>query len=382
MSGDEQARLELRTLITDVALARGEGDEYALVESLLDAIVFYPVFASWPSPLIDEWIAEVESLVARQKDTVEIEALLATRRANIALRRGDLDGALALVERIDLPAWATRSAFYREVTRARIQTRTHRFDEAATAICAAEPLAAGTDPDLFVHDLLAVARAELAMEQSDAKAPEAVRSALLATRFELIEERVELYQLLAFVSVVAVEPAVALRHFEAARDLLAGADVESEVLLMDLACGSLQLAIGDAAAAEANFADAIRIAGAHPRPEVEPLVRLGAARAHAAMDDRAAAIHEALEGAMAFARAGNTVGYIGVVAYLHALHEQAGDYAEAYRILATGLAIARRMNLPAAEHLFRALVNRMRDQTLGPDCFDRMVEKMIRDARP
>lgn len=381
MTGDEQVRLDLQTLIADVALARAGGDEYALVEVLLDAILFYPVFASWPSPLVDEWIAEAEALVARQENTTEIEAMMATRRAHLAMRRGDLDGALAQVERIALPDWAAAATLHRDVTRARIQTRAHRFDEASAALRAAEALAPRAAPDLFVHDLLAVARAELAVERSDARAPEAVRAALLATRFELIEERVELHQLLAFAAVIAVDPAAALRHFEVARDLLAGAGVESEILLMDLACGSLHLAIGDVTAAEADFADALRIAGAHPRPELEPLVRLGAARARAAAGDHAAAVREALEGAMAFARAGNALGYLGVIAYLHALHLQAEDHEEAYRILATGLAIARRMRLSTAEHLFRTLVDRMRDHTIGPERFDRMVEQMIRDAR-
>jgi hypothetical protein len=107
---------------------------------------------------------------------------------------------------------------------------------------------------------------------------------------------------------------------------------------------------------------------------------MGAARARASAGDLAAATAEALQAAMAFAQRGSVLGYMGMIAYLHNLHLEAKEFREAYRILATGLSVAKRLKQPGAEHLFRALVNRQRDQIMGAASFDKMVEKMIRAA--
>lgn len=381
MTPAEKIQAFLNDLAISIPLARGSGDEEQYLQALLDAALFFPVFAGWPSP-VDEWLEEA-GRISRQGLDTETQALLtvmpAIRRANVRMRRLELDSALALLDNLDARAPAT-SAFARDwaaITRARIFTRQHRFAPAQQLLAGHAPSA----PEWLAATAL-LARGELQLEMNDLPAASAtLKQALARLPFELIEEQVQARQCLAFVYISVGDARRALSHLDRARRILQGANVWSEVIQMNLAVGNLQLALGRTALAEKLFTEALQLCQSNPQPAIEAVLQLGLARANAGRENFEAAAAAALRAAQTFAAQGSALGYIGVISYLHSLYLQAGRHSEAYRVLAFGLSITRRLHLMAGEIIFRVQINRLRNEILGESKFDEMVRAMLATSK-
>lgn len=379
---EEQTRNFLNDILITIPLARASGTADEYLDALMQGILYFPVFPGWPSP-IDEWLNEAEHLSLQMSDD-ESRSLVMIRRAGVMMRRLELDRALMELDRAEPLCLVTpvRCRYMQSITRARVYTRLHEFDRAQHYLSEAAP-----DQELLPFSF--VARGELLLEMNQvASAKSTLEQALDHLHFELIEERVQTIQCLSFAAISEADSRQALSYFDQARQILRGAGIWSEVMQMDMVIGSLKLSQGDIGAAEAMFNEALEICERYPQPAIEAALRLGMARLRAATGKVESAITEALNAAKLFASAGNTLGFVGVVSYLHALYLQDRNYVEAYRSLATGLGIAKQLKLPVAESFLRAQVNKMRDETLGPAKFDEMVRKMIdqmkqqRESRP
>jgi hypothetical protein len=168
---------------------------------------------------------------------------------------------------------------------------------------------------------------------------------------------------------------------EQARAMLRGAAVWREVIQMDVALASLLR--------RAVSTTARRRCSPRPRSCAGP----SAARTrhpdrsrHGALERRAAAGRRRGRrlpaGGESLCRTGEPArtGEHGVV---HGRHPDRGQaFPEAYRTLATGLAIARHRRWPAAEAVFRAHIDRLRNEVLvGPQRFDEMVARMVSEMK-
>ncbi|ATB39040.1 hypothetical protein CYFUS_004479 [Cystobacter fuscus] len=401
--GAEEISEKLNELLLDVALSRRqlEKQPQQFLRILVDTAILFPVFDGWPSPM-DGWMEEAERLdreiraeverargLGQQEDAdlastlhAETMGLLAVRRALVSMHRGDLEGALRVLEAARRPELPPLVRLWEAATRARVHVRRHAFDEAERALAEATPLLPRLNfGEEGIAASVPIAQAELALERGAPSAERALREALAKVPPEWVEERVRLHQGLALALVTRAEALPALEQFERAHELVAAAGIQSEVVLMDLAIGSLRLGLGDISGAEKAFHEALSLSEAHSSPSLEPLLRLSAARARAAAGDFTEAAAHCLRAAIAFAQRGSATGYVGMISFLHSLQLEAKDYAEAYRTLATGLSVSRRLGIPGAEALLRTLVNRMRDTVLGPERFDRMVEELLRQAK-
>jgi hypothetical protein len=363
---------QLETILAEVDVARktaGE-DPMGLAEALENALEAYPAFLENAS-LHDGWAAEVAQILPDHEHVAQITADLAVRQAMIAVRRGDAGGALTILDAANIPNWTVPPRLRAATTRSSALTRLQRLDEAEAPLKEAEALV-GQVPYDWPHGraLVRVARAELAVARADASAWELAHQALFATPEDSLEERLQLHQMLALLYVAKGDVNGALGQLHSAREIVEGCGAGVELLQLLLACGGLRLAAGDLRGSNRDFDEALRLAAENPSAELMSLVRIGAR-------DVAATRHAA----EAFARRG-VLGYMGMIAYLHSRYLDAEELREAYRILATGLAVAKRLEHPGAELVFRALVNRQRDEVMGAAAFDRMVETMMGDTDP
>jgi tetratricopeptide (TPR) repeat protein len=375
---EEQTRELLTELVMDVSILRGQGSAESYLDALVRASLFYPAFPSWPSP-VDSWLAEAESL-GRGSQRSDVSFLVKVRRAVIAMRRLDFDAALAELSRVAdmLPLASDSHCTWYAVTRARILLRQRKFDAAREALASARALPPGD----WVAGLLFVVQGELELEDDRRDAAQkTLRRASSALSPDLIEERVGVAQALGFLAIAAVDPPAALSHLNTARQMLRGAGVWHEVVQMNLAVGAFLTAAGEQEPAQALFAEALELCKAYPQPQMEVLLQLAMARSQAALGRIDEAVAAALNVAKVHARQGSVLGYTSMIVFIANLYVQAQNYTEAYRTLATGVAIAKKRSWTAVEDVLRLQINRLREEIVGPQRFDAMVQAIIESRK-
>lgn len=369
----------LGELLTDVPLARGSDTPEWLLEALLAAAFAHPVFAGWPSP-VTGWLDEAEALATRLGEA-EALAWVRLRRAVAAMRRGELDSALAALDvPPETPPDAPSAALdiCRAIARIRVLVRLQRLDEAWHAL-AVLPV---TRLDGALRALRQLALGEWQIESGAVDAArEPLREALAGLPEDWIEERIQATQSLAFAQIGCVDAPRALRTLEEARALVRGAAVWPEVAQMDVALGSLLCARGDQAAAQTCLAEAAELAAQHGQADVALLAELGMARTRAAAGQGAEAVAACLRAAQGFAARGELLGFVSVLVLMAGIQAQTEDFAGAYRTLATGLAIARHRGWAAVEAPLRAQVDRLRDEVMGAARFDAMVGRLVAEMK-
>ena len=380
---EQEVRDFLEEILADVPLARGHGAPDIFLSALLRAALFFPVFRNEPSPVVTDWLDEGQR-IARELGDRETLTLLRIRRAVVLMRRNELPAALWELDALRADGLSDVSAPARgweAATRSRVQTRLQDFAAARQALDEAEAL--HLDEDVWVSPLVRLARGELQLETNEVHPAEtSFRAVAKRLAFELIEERVQALQSLAFLRITSVDAPAALRLLEQAREILRGAGVWSEVIQMDLTIGHFLLAAGRAAEAEELFAEAIGLCEEHPQPQIEPVLHLGLSRARAAAGgDLRPAVDACVRAAVLFAEQGNALGYLSMISVLHSLQLEQRDHRAAYQTLVIGSSLAKRWKIPLAEALLRSQIDRMRNEILGPEAFDAMVEELIREAK-
>ncbi|ATE59888.1 hypothetical protein [Thauera sinica] len=371
---EAQARAFLSDLLMAVPLARAQGDDAAMLAALERAALFTPVFPDWPTP-VDDWLQQAQALARARREPETLRRLI-LRRAVVLMRRREFDEALAALAQAGevrgAPAESGRGWLL--ATRARILVRRQQFDAARATL---ETLAGPRDAG-WTGWLPVVARAELQLECGEFTAAAAtLHTALLGLPAEVVEERIQMLQSLGFVLIAQVEPQAARARLDEARHLLRAAGAWPEVIQMELAVGSLHAACGDAAAAQCRFDAAAGLCERYPQPQLETLLGLASARALAAQGQAGAAVAAALEVAKGYARQGSVIGYVSMIVFVAALHVDAGRHDEAYRALATGLAVARHRGWAVVEQVLRGRITHLRDAVLGPERFDAMARALV-----
>ncbi|MCM8637615.1 hypothetical protein [Accumulibacter sp.] len=364
--------------LLDVPIARASGPARLRLGTLLRAACAHPVFAGWPTP-VDDWLDEAARLADELADA-DARCRILLRRAIVRMRRLDLDAALALLQQAsdanDAPGGELAACC--AISRVRVLVRQQRLDEACQALQAIRlaPQAASASA------LRQLALGEYQIEANEVVAARAaLTQALARLPEELIEERIQASQSLAFVFISLVDLPRALRYLQQARAMLRGAGVWREVIQMDVALASLLTARAEHAGAQALFAEAAELCRAHPQPELAILIDLGRARSSAAQQQGGDAVAACLRAARGYAEEGNLIGLVSMVVFMAGIQTAGKAFPEAYRTLATGLAIARHRRWPAAEAVFRAHIDRLRDEQLGPQAFDEMVARMVSEMR-
>ena len=364
--------------LLDVPLTRARGSARLRLATLLRAACAHPVFAGWPTP-VDDWLDEA-ALLADEVADADARGRVLLRRAIVRMRRLDLDAALALLQQAcgasDAPAGELAAGC--AIGRVRVLLRQQRLGDACQALQAI-PLAPPGDASSALRQL---ALGEYHIEANEvAAARTALTQALARLPEELVEERIQASQSLAFVFISLVDLPRALRHLQQARAMLRGAGVWREVIQMDVALASLLTARAEHAGAQALFAEAAELCRAHPQPELAILIDLGRARSSAAQQQGGDAVAACLRAARGYAEQGNLLGLVSMVVFMAGIQTAGKAFPEAYRTLATGLAIARHRRWPAAEAVFRAHIDRLRDELLGPQRFDEMVARMVSEMK-
>lgn len=370
---EAQARAFLADLLMAVPLARAQDAAAARLAALERAALFTPVFPDWPTP-VDAWLDEAEAL-AREQGQSALLTRLALRRAVLQMRRREPEAALATLAQVDgalAPGSAERTWLL--ATRARILTRQQQFEAAQRTLAEID----WPRVDGWIGWLPLVARGERELEAGALGAAAAtLHTALLGLPAEAVEERIQVLQSLGFVLITQGRPQPARVQLDLARRLLRAAGAWPEVIQMDLAVASLHAATGDTAAAQALFADAAALCERHPQPQLETLLGLGLARTLAARGEVEAAVAAALEVAKSHARQGSVLGYVSMIVFVARLQADADRPAEAYRTLATGLAVAQHRRWPAVEQVMRARIAHLREVVLGPERFDAMARELL-----
>jgi|GEM_PF-2994470 len=364
--------------LLDVPLTRARGSARVRLTTLLRAACAHPVFAGWPTP-VDDWLDEA-ALLADQVADADARGRVLLRRAIVRMRRLDLAAALALLQQAsdagDAPAGELAACC--AIGRVRVLLRQQRLDEACRALQAI-PLA---PPGEASGALRQLALGEYHIEANEvAAARAALTQALARLPEELVEERIQASQSLAFVFISLADVPRAVRYLQQARALLRGAAVWPEVIQMDVALASLLAARAEHGAAQALFGEAAELCQAHPQPDLAILIDLGRARSSAAQQHGADAVAACLRAAKGYAEQGNLLGLVSMVVFMAGIQSAGKAFREAYRTLATGLAIARHRRWPAAEAVFRAHIDRLRNELLGPALFDEMVAQMVSEMR-
>jgi tetratricopeptide (TPR) repeat protein len=248
--------------LLDVPITRARGSARLRLATLLRAACAHPVFAGWPTP-VDGWLDEA-ALLADEVADADARGRVLLRRAVVRMRRLDLDAALDLVQQANAAADASAGelAACCAISRVRVLVRQQRLDDACQALQAI-PLAPPGDSASALRQL---ALGEYHIEANEvAGARAALTQALARLPEELVEERIQASQSLAFVFISLVDLPRALRHLQQARAMLRGAAVWREVIQMDVALASLLAARGEHAAAQALLAEAAELCQAHPQ---------------------------------------------------------------------------------------------------------------------
>lgn len=361
----------LSDLLLDVPLARGQGDAAVLLHTLERAVRLTPVFADALTP-VDGWLAEAEAL-ARDPLQPRTLARLTIRMAEVHMRRGQLATALqALADaETQAPVMDEEERTWLRATRARVWVRQQRLADAAREL---ETLDAASWRVL-------VAVGELALESGDLpRARDTFSRTLSALPWQQVEERIAGQQSLAFIALVRGEPVVAVRHLEAALDGLRAVAYWPEVIATSVTLGGLHTALGHHGVAQRLFAQARELSERHPSPPWEAFGQMGVARLNALQGRTDAAVQAALDAARRLARQGSLVGYVGMLVFVARLHTDAGQHDQAYRALATGVAIAKHRAWPQVERLLREKIDHLRNEVMGPADFDAMVQRLLDEA--
>ncbi len=383
MSAEHSAAEMLRTLLGDVALARGavaRGDvqQDELLPVLARAAFFYPVFNGWPSP-VQDWLEELTTVAARQGND-DLVHMARVRTAVVRMRLGDFVGATELLASTEVGSITNRVRQWTVVTRARVAVRSGHLDDAARLVADARAIL--LDDNDWLTTLVEVADAERLLEGNEIEeAEEAFLRALTHLSRELLEERILALQALGFVYISQADASNAVKYLGDARELLRGAGIWPEVIQMNLVLGALSLPLGDRASAAELFDEAIALCQEHKQPQYEGVLKVMRARVHAAERDTSAAIAATLDAAGAFAEHGQAVSYMGMIAFLSELYLRRNEPEQAYETLLTGVSIAKRLGLPRGESALRSRIQRLRQIVLGPQRFDAMVESILRRKR-
>lgn len=374
---ESRTRELLTDLLMNVPIMRAEGTPEDYLASLESAYLFYPVFQTGDSP-VDAWLVEGER-VARELNRPDALGLVKLRRAIVSMRRLDYEAALAELDnaQAELAQLTASHRVLHAVTRARVLVRQRHCDAARRVLADSE-----TKPDDWTAPLTAVAQGELRLEEGDIRgAQQAFEYANRVLPVEFVEERIAVLQALGFVATAQVNAPAALAYLDAARQVLRGAGAWSEVIQMNVAVGSLLTAAGDQGTAEQLFQEALALCKAHPQPEMETLLQLGLVRTRSAAGRVDDAVAAATEVAKASARQGSVLGYSSMLVLIANLWSSTKNYEEAYRTLATGIAVAKKRGWVVVEKVLRAQVDRLRNQVLGPQRFDAMVQAMIDERK-
>jgi tetratricopeptide (TPR) repeat protein len=375
---EERVKEFLTELLMDVPIARKQSDKRSFLDVLMRAVLFYPAFRE-SAPVVIIWAEEAAHL-SQALGEAEAGLFIEIRRAVIDMRLLNLDEALRRLTELPSrwPDMSDRGKRWRAVTLSRVHTRRQQFDLAAQFLSEASGFR--LDEQDWVAVLTTVARGELQLERNEvATARDSFLTALYGLPFELIEERVQVLQSLGFIYISEADAKNALLYLDQARQLLIGASAWSEATQMSLVVGNLKLTFGEVEQARQIFTEALDVCEQYPQPELEPMLRLGLARAEQGEGKYESAIQSVLEAAKLFANRGQALGFIAMILYLSRIHLEAKNYREAYRTLATGIAVAKHLSLPGGEAIFRAQVNSLREDILGPEKFDEMVTDMIRE---
>ena len=372
---EADARRLVERLLAGVPLARTAGPT-AYLQALTDAALFFPVFRDSPSPVLG-WLDELTA-VLKQYPGHELAATVQIRRATVLMRLNQLTEAYEVLQAVREAnprdqAWAA-------ATRSRIATRRHDFASARAALERAEstPL----DRADWVAQLAPIARGELAVEEDErGVAEQTLRQLAVQLPPDWLEEQVQVLQLLGFLRIAAADARGAVRYLDSARQVVRGAGAWPEVLQMDLVLGSLYQPLGDATRS-ADLLDEAQQLSAHADPSgLAPLIELAQARPLLDAGKAEEAAARCLSAARLLAERGDAPGFVTAVAVLSGIHVRRKMYPEAYRVLATGLGIARHLDLPIAQQVLSGEIARLRDTVVGPERFATMVELMLQQAR-
>jgi len=372
LSASRVSRL-LSDLLLDVPLARGHGDAAVLLHTLERAACLTPVFADAPTP-VDGWLKEAEAL-AREPLQPRVLARLAIRTAEVHMRRRQLDAALQALTSAEThaPLIDEEERTWLHATRARVWLRQQRLADAARELEALDA----------VSWRVRIAAGELALESGDLpRARDTFARLLPALPWQQVEERIPGLQSLGFIAIVRGEPVVAVRHLEAALECLHAVAYWPEVIATSVTLGGLHTALGHHGVAQRLFAQARELSERHPSPPWEAFGQMGVARLNALQGRTDAAVQAALDAASRLARQGSLVGYVGMLVFVARLHTEAGQHDQAYRTLATGVAIAKHRAWPQVERLLREKIDHLRNEVLGPAAFDAMVQRLVDEAHP
>lgn len=375
---EDETRERLTGLLTDVPIFRAQGSPLDYLGALERALLFYPVFPDWRSP-VDGWLDEAERL-SRELGREATLGFVNIRRAVVAMRRADLAAALAQLEGMEsmLPRLEPTHRAWHAITRARVLTRQRQLDAARAGLTAVD--SGGSDD--WLAPVQRLAEGELRIEEGHIdEGREVLLQAWSGLVPELVEERIAALQLLGFAAIAQADAPAALHWLDQARQMLRGAGAWPEVVQMSVATAAFLTAAGDQAAAQSLFEEALELCKAHPAPHLETLARLGLARSRAATGNVGDAVSAALRAATAFAEQGNLLGYVALIVLIANLFIQDHNPAEGYRTLATGLAIARKRGWTPVEGVMRAHIDHLRDQIMGPERFDEMVQAMIAEKK-
>jgi tetratricopeptide (TPR) repeat protein len=196
-----------------------------------------------------------------------------------------------------------------------------------------------------------------------------------------LEEQVQVLQLLGFLRIAAADAPGAVHFLDGARRVLRGAGAWSEVLQMDVALGSLYQALGQAAKARDLLKEARQLSAQADPSGLAPLIELAEARPLLEAGKAEEAATRCLAAARLLAERGDAMGFVTAVGMLSAVYVRRKMYPEAYRILATGLGIARHLKLRTAQHVLNMEIAHLRDTIVGPERFAIMVDLMLQQAR-
>lgn len=362
----------LKALITDVTLARKSGDHQRYLRALTAGVLYYPVFRDWDSP-VDHWLEYLEDNLHG-----EPRALVETRHAVIAMRRGNLEEAEQQTARL-VRCGTARLRCWALLTSSRIETRMQ--NPAAASRTLHDGLSTELPREDWIASIKPVAEGEWFLESGQTRpAIEAFRLALRVLPAELIEERIQALQSLGFAHISQADHAAAADALNQARELLLGAGIWPEVIQMDLVVGNLYLGQGRKNAARELLEEAAILSEKWPQPLLKPLIEISQARLHATLKDFSSAIVSALKSAAAFAEQGNAFGYFTAITAISNLYLQDRNFEEAYRTLVAGISIAKRALRSSIEAGFRRQIESIQSM-VGPERFDAMIRAMLQKAK-
>lgn len=372
----EEIREFLSNTLIDIPLARKQPEEQTLT-ALFRGCIGYPVFPDQHSA-VPAWLQEATPL-AQRIDQISYD-LLRVRRAVVAMRLRDLNGARGEAETVIAESSDSRVLHYAHLTLARVLIRQQQFDDAHQHL--KQALAAHIAKDDWLCGHVNVAQGELCLEQDETEpARAAFDNALTLLPGWAIEERVQSLQSLAFIASGKLEPKRALKYFQDAAELLEMAGIWTELVQMQLAIASLLLTRGRGNEAVTLFQQAREVCLTHGIKQWLTPIEVGLARATRSTRSPGEARNQTMDFASQCAKRGDTSGFISMILLIAGIDTDQKDYESAYRVLAVGQSISKYLKLPTAVTIFRAQINRLRDELMGDEEFKKMAEKLVDETK-